>query len=134
VLNTRQLRASSALAMLDRNIGNPETLLREVERDVRALSREGVGSWKAFATAFRAATMLRRGSRADALAGLDAAAREFDTAHMKSYAAAARDRAARLRDDASSDSEIASAAEVLQAEGVVSPERMIAMLLPGFGV
>jgi hypothetical protein len=53
---------------------------------------------------------------------------------MKSYAAAARDRAARLRGDPSSDSEIASAAEVLQAEGVVSPERMIAMLLPGFGV
>jgi hypothetical protein len=48
--------------------------------------------------------------------------------------AAARDRAARLRDDASSAVEIANAAEVLRGEGVASPERMIAMLLPGFGV
>jgi hypothetical protein len=31
-------------------------------------------------------------------------------------------------------SEITKAADALRAEGVVSPERMIAMLLPGFGV
>jgi len=133
VLTGRQLRASSALAMVERHLGDRETLLREVERDARALAR--AGAWgKGFAPAFRAGIALRRGARADALAGLDAAAREFDTAHMKSYAAAARDRAARLRDDASSASEIASAADVLRAEGVVSPERMIAMLLPGLGV
>jgi tetratricopeptide (TPR) repeat protein len=131
-LHRLQLRASSALAMLDLNLGSPQALLREVERDARALASGG--SWSGLATAFRAALALRRGSRADALAGLRRAAREFDAAHMKSYAAAARDRAARLRDDGSSAAEIANAAEVLRAEGVASPERMIAMLLPGFGV
>jgi len=131
-LHRLQLRASSALAMLDRNLGRPQTLLREVECDARALASGG--SWSGLATAFRAALALRRGSRADALAGLGRAVREFDTAHMKSYAAAARDRAARLRNDASSATEIANAAEVLRAEGVASPGHMIAMLLPGFAV
>jgi len=118
--------------MLERKLGNRATLLREVEHDARALARER--SCKGFAAAVRAGIALQRGARADALTGLDAAVREFDAAHMKSYAAAARDRAARLRDDASSASEIMTAADVLRAEGVVSPERMIAMLLPGFGV
>jgi hypothetical protein len=131
-LHGRQLRATSALAMLERKLGDRATLLREVEQDARALARESFG--KGFATAFRAAISLQRGARADALTGLDAAVREFDASHMKSYAAAIRDRAARLRDDASSASEITKAADVLRAEGVVSPERMIAMLLPGFGV
>jgi tetratricopeptide (TPR) repeat protein len=134
ILHGRQLRAASALAMLERKLGDRATLLREVEQDARALSRASSSSSKAFAAAARAGIALQRGARADALAGLDAAVREFDTAHMKSYAAAARDRAARLRDDASSASDITKAADVLRAEGVVSPERLIAMLLPGFAV
>jgi hypothetical protein len=131
-LHGLQLRASSALAMLERNLGSREALLRELDHDTRALAREG--SCKGLATAFCAGIALGRGSRSRALAGLEAAARDCDAVHMKSFAAAARDRAARLRDDGSSPSEIANAAEVLRAEGVVSPDRMIAMLLPGFGV
>lgn len=131
-LHGLQLRASSALAMLERNLGSREALIRELEHDTRALAQEG--SCKGLATAFRAGLALRRGARADALAGLEAAARDCDAAHMKSFAAAARDRAARLRDDGSSAVEIANAAEVLRAEGVASPDRMIALLLPGFGM
>jgi hypothetical protein len=51
---------------------------------------------------------------------------------MKGYAAASRGRSARLRADAATAAEVARAADVLRSEGVVDPERFMAMLVPGF--
>jgi hypothetical protein len=84
-----------------------------------------------FSACLRAGIALHTGARADALAALQSAAAEFERADMKAYAAAARDRAARLRGDAAASAEIAQAAEQLRAEDVVSPERTIEALLPG---
>jgi tetratricopeptide (TPR) repeat protein len=128
------LRGCAALALIARGLGSRDRLLRAVERDARALEREGVAWGRAFALMLRAGIALHRGARSEAVLGLERAATEFDSCEMSGYAAAVRDRAARLRADASSASEIARIAQWLQAEGVVAPERMIAMLAPGLEV
>jgi hypothetical protein len=89
---------------------------------------------RAFALMLRAGIALHSGARSEALRGLERAAAEFDSCEMAGYAAAVRDRAARLRGDASSEPEIARVAQWLRAEGVVAPERMVAMLAPGLEV
>jgi serine/threonine protein kinase len=130
----RALRGCTALVMIARGAGRRSRLLRSVARDARALEREGVAWASAFARMLRAGLSLHLGSRAEAVRGLELAATAFDACEMAGYAEAVRDRAARLRGDASSAAEIARVAKALRAEGVVSPERMIAMLAPGFDV
>jgi hypothetical protein len=122
-----------ALAVLERNLGVREKLLREIRWCARALDREDLLVARAFAAVLRAGISLHGGDREGAVRGLDSAAATFEAADMKAYAAAAHDRAARLRGETSSP-EIERAVEVFRAEGVVAPERMIAMLLPGFRV
>jgi len=96
------------------------------------LEKEGMDWARAFATVVRAAIALQRGSRAGALGGLDSAAEQFGAVDMVAYAAATRDRAARLRDDASAKEAVARASEFFRGEDVTAPERMIPTLVPGF--
>jgi hypothetical protein len=125
------LRAGSALALATRDPARRNALVREARRDARVIAREAMPWSRPFATVLHAGMALLANARPAAIDGFDAAAREFDAADMKAYAAAARDRAARLRDDGSSASEIERAADVLREEGVVAPERMMALLVPG---
>jgi len=130
----RALRGCSALLVIARGGGRRGRLLRSVARDARALEREGVAWARAFAGMLRAGLALHLGSRAEAARGLELAATAFDACEMAAYAWAVRERAARLRGDAASAVEIARVEKALRAEGVVSPERFIAMLAPGFTV
>jgi RIO-like serine/threonine protein kinase/tetratricopeptide (TPR) repeat protein len=125
------VRGGLALAAAQRGLGDRVELLREVARTARALEREGVDWAKGFAMAQRGGIALQTGNRAAAIQCLAESARAFDAADMEGYAVTVRDRAARLRDDASSAPEVALAAEFFESEGVVSPQRMMAMLLPG---
>jgi tRNA A-37 threonylcarbamoyl transferase component Bud32 len=132
-LRVLYLHGASALAMMEHAMGDRRTLLREATRDARAIEREGAGWMRPFARVLRAGIALHDGAREIAARALDAAALDFDACDMTAYAAAARGRLARLRADRSTDSEIARASDLLRAEGVVAPERMIAMLVPGLG-
>jgi tetratricopeptide (TPR) repeat protein len=123
----------AALSMLERKLGDRERLLGEVRRDARAIEREHTAWMQPFAQVLRAGLALHQGERAETLSLLEAAARGYAANDMLAYAAAARDRAARLRGDASRAAEVAGIAELLRAEEVVAPERVIAMLLPGLG-
>jgi tRNA A-37 threonylcarbamoyl transferase component Bud32/tetratricopeptide (TPR) repeat protein len=124
-------RGTTALAMIERGLGDRDALLREAEQAARATERERVEWAQPFAMILRAGIALRSDARARAIGHLDAAAREFDAAAMKGYAAATRDRAARLRADDSTAQEIEHAAEFFRSEGVLVPDRMIATLAPG---
>jgi tRNA A-37 threonylcarbamoyl transferase component Bud32 len=124
--------ASSATAMLEQGLGDRGRLMREAARGATALEKQGVAWALPMAGAVRAGLALRGGSREDAIRGLDDAARGFAACDMAAYAAAARARAARLRNGATSAAVIEQAAAFLSAEGVAAPEKMIRMHVPGF--
>ncbi len=130
-LRTIHHRAGTALAMVERGLGDRASLLREVERGASATEREKVAWAQPFASALRAGLAQRQGRRADALARLDAAVRGFEAAQMMGYAMAARDRAARLRRDGTTGADVALVEEYFRAQQVASPERMISTLMPG---
>ena len=130
-LRTLYAHGASALAMMGARMGDRNALLRQAANDARDIERERMAWMQPFAKVLRAGIALRLGARDAALEGLDAAEREFDAADMTAYAAATRDRAARLRNDESTASEIARVASLMKAEEVVAADRMIAMLVPG---
>jgi hypothetical protein len=130
-VRTLYLQGAAALAMLERRQGDSATHLKEAARAARGVEKEGLAWMQPFARVLRAGVALRKGARDRAVMELDSAARQFAVHDLNAYAASARDRAARLRADHTSAAEIARTAESLQAEGVVAPDRLIAMLLPG---
>jgi hypothetical protein len=130
-LRVHYAHGSSALGMADRRVADRGTFLRHAVADVRAIERERMAWMQPFAKVLRAGVAVRKGSRLEALDGLDAAAREFAAHDMAAHAAATRRRLATLRDDEATASEIAGARGVLTAEQVVAPERIMDMLVPG---
>ena len=119
--------------MVGRGVGDRATLLAEAKHDAAAIERERMEWMQPFATALRAGIALHDGAPEEASLLVQRTAREFDAQDMQGYAAAARDRAARLRGDASAAQEVAHIAAQLRAEEVVAPDRLIATLLPGLG-
>jgi hypothetical protein len=126
-----QLYAASALALIEQGGGDREALLRAAERGARAIADERTEWVAPFVPLLRAGIALRVGDRTGALRGLEAAVVGFEASSMTGHAWAVRDRAARIRDDAASASEIARAAEYFRGEEVVAPERWIGVLAPG---
>jgi eukaryotic-like serine/threonine-protein kinase len=122
---------ASALARVGRPGGERRKLLRRAARSARAIEREATAWMRPFARVLRAGVALHEGRGEEALEALEIAAREFDARDMAAYAAATRDRRARLRGGTSTDPDIAGAAALMRARHVVAPERMIAMLVPG---
>jgi hypothetical protein len=129
-----QLRAMGALLMAQDAVGDKRALLRSAARDARSLEREKASWARPLVTVVRAGIALRSDARGEAIRGLEAAALQFDAAEMAAYAAATRDRAARLRNDATSAADIEHAATFFRGQDVANPERFIAMLVPGFAV
>jgi eukaryotic-like serine/threonine-protein kinase len=121
----------ACLSMLERGLGDRARLLREVRRAARGIGRERASWMRPFVDVLHAGVALHEGSPDAAHATLRAASRGFTAHDISGFAAAARDRAARLRADASSEVEIAEVAQQLKDEGVVAPERLIGMLIPG---
>jgi serine/threonine protein kinase len=127
-----QLSAITALEMLACGLGDRAGLLRRAASEARAIEREAVPSHVPLAHLVRAGIALHTGKRDEAIRGLDSVACDFASLGMMAYAAATRDRAARLRDDASTAGEVERAAAFFRSEGVVAPERFIPMIVPGF--
>ncbi|HEY2201146.1 MAG TPA: hypothetical protein VGH56_04615, partial [Solirubrobacteraceae bacterium] len=120
----------SALAVAERGARDRAKLLRLAVHDARAIERERAPWMQPFASVLRAGIALHTGARDRAVVDLEAAADGFAAGDMSAYAAATRDRLARLRGGAGAPSDIANAAAALRVEGVAVPERLIGMLVP----
>jgi hypothetical protein len=120
--------------MVDRGLGRRRELLALIRRDAGVLARSGMGWAEGLGAMLRAGVELHAGSREQALAQLGRAAAKFEGADASGYAAAVRDRLARLKGGASSAAEIERSAEFFRAQNVACPERFIEMLAPGFHV
>jgi tetratricopeptide (TPR) repeat protein len=99
-------------------------LLQVVEQMARALEREGVAHGWPLARLLVAGAAAVRGDTARAVAALREARRGFEAARMALLAAAA---GARLGGELAEE-----ATAYMAAQRVVSPERMLALLAPGF--
>jgi hypothetical protein len=111
------LRGRAALAA-----GASADMLREAEREARALSREGAAWATALEALLRAGAAARRGRRDEALALLREGEGRCESAGLGLYAAAAR----WWRDDGRADAEA-----WMHGQGVRQPGRLAAMMVPG---
>jgi len=144
LLRVPQLRDEAARATLPE--GTPHELRRRAFAEVRelftrialdrhlvlAIEREGRAWMRPFSELLRAGVDLHDGARGHALKRLETSERGFHAQGLLGYAFAASERVARLRDDGDSESTIVRTAAWLRGEGVVRPERMLAMLVPGY--
>jgi tetratricopeptide (TPR) repeat protein len=123
---------ATALALVAAGLGDRRALLRSVTRDAAAVEREGRLWMRPFSELLRAGVDLHDGARDRALQRLETSERGFRAQGLLGYACAAGERRARLRDDAESATTLTRAAAWLRAEGVVRPERLLAVLAPGY--
>jgi hypothetical protein len=107
--------------------------LRSAEEDARLLEREQQPSSVALALLIRAAVAASRAHQPQALHLLVEAARELEACDMQSFAAAARYRAGRILGGEEGQSRADVALDWLRSAGVKRPERLVALLAPGFG-
>ncbi len=129
--SAHHLRAATALAMLDRGLGDRRELLREAERDARGIERKRAPWAQPFAMVTRAGIALHSGRREEAIAVAEKATRAFEAADLLGYAAATRDQRARLLRSPEAATELAKAADYFRAEEIVAPEKMARILVPG---
>jgi hypothetical protein len=125
----RDLRGRAAVAAA---MSGDRTLLIRALADARALDRGTMPWGRAAAAAIRAGVAAVRGERHDALAQLRIAVPGFALVDMPLYAAAAQRRLGALLGGSEGKGLVATADARLIAEGVVRPDRMAAMLVPGF--
>ena len=125
------LRASAALAAA-RTSADSAALLREAERAAGKLAAERMPWVGPLAAMLRAGAHWSRGDAPEAIALLVGAVRDFEAVDMALYAAAARRRVGEIAGGDGGRAAIAAADAWMREQGVVDPERMTAMLAPGF--
>ena len=109
-------------------------LLRAAEKDVAMLERQSQRPAAPLAAVIRAAIEHQRGDAERATRSLAAAAAGFDAAHMRLHAHAVRRRLGTLLGGDEGHALVAAADAGMVAEAIAEPERMTALLVPGFGV
>ncbi len=131
------LRARSALVAAAQaaaaQVADPGPFLRAAERYARALLRERADWAEALARLVCAGLAAARGDGAGAAELLRDAAARCDATAMRLYAECARRRLGELRGGDEGARLMAEADSWMAGQGVVSPERMAALLVPGFG-
>jgi len=129
------LRGASALAAAtdSANARERSELLEVAERAAGDLVRGRIVLMHPMGLLLRAGTAAVRGKRERATPLLERAAQGFDAAEMALYGAAARRHQARLTGGETGRARVRAADEIMAAEGICDPERMTAMLAPGFG-
>ena len=127
-VQARHLRARLALAIES----PPAALLRRALADARSMHREGAAWSRALAKLIVAAVDFQRGRLERALAGLDAAEGELVEADMFGFAQAARWCRGHLVGGDAGNVLKTDVESWFRDQGVVRPDRMIAMLVPGF--
>jgi tetratricopeptide (TPR) repeat protein len=130
-LQTLHTRGITALALIERGLGDSAALLQQVSKAASAIERERKAWMRPFSALLRAGLDVHDGQSERAIERLQIAERALRDQGLMGYAAAARDRRARLRNDATSATETQSAYAWFQSEGVQRPERMLAVLAPG---
>ncbi len=131
------IRAASAL-LAARSIADEESskerraLLRTAARAARQLRRENFPGARPYCRLLRAALARERGDTERAMALLSVAAEGFDAADMVLYAAAARRHLGRMAGGEPGQNLVRDADALFARETVKNPERMAAMLAPGF--
>jgi hypothetical protein len=118
---------AAAAAGVDR-----QRLLRVAERHAAPMAREHM-SWIApFAPLLRAGIHSVKGEQEAARRLLLVAAEGFDRADMRLYAAAARRRLGQLTGGDEGRTLVLRADDVMRAQGIPKPDRVAAVLAPGF--
>jgi serine/threonine protein kinase len=127
----RELRARTALAALVDERGRGRGLRRAVLREIRYLTREAADWAHGHAHLLRAGLLVVDDEHAAALESYAAAEEVFARTDMKLLACAARDRRGILLGGAEGHALRSEAQRVLDEQGVVNPERVLALLAPG---
>ncbi|MFI5302808.1 MAG: hypothetical protein ACHREM_32365, partial [Polyangiales bacterium] len=129
-IEARHLRARAAIAaaLQDKDV----SMLARAEAEVRRLRRDGLDWSRAFAELVAAAIAAQRGDRAQAEMLLRASIDAFTRIEMQLFAAAARARLGAIVGGAAGETMVAESERAFRAQGVARPERMIAMMAPGF--
>ena len=128
----RYIRARLCVAEGVEAGANGAALLARAASDAKAIERERMEWSQPVAELIQAACSHARGDRARAVTLLRRAAAGFDGASMALHATVARSRLAQLVGGGEGESLSRDAAAWMAQEGVVAPERMIAMMAPGF--
>jgi serine/threonine protein kinase len=124
-------RARCALSLAAQGQGSAG-FLRVAEQMAGRIEREGVAWGDPMAVAVRAGVAACRGDEDAAVVLLDRAIDGFDRADMNFFAASARLRQARIVGGVRGRDRMAEAEPVLRGEGVVNPDGLADMLVPGF--
>jgi hypothetical protein len=127
----RARAALAAAAELPASSRARRGLVAEARRAVRHIAARQVAWGSALAHLDTAAIRDVEADRAGALAGLDQAIAALDGAGMALYAAVARRRRGQLAGDAAGRAAADAAAAWMREQGIVRPDRVAAMLLPG---
>jgi hypothetical protein len=132
------LRARTALAWAAAlpgwgNVRRRRALLAEVERAAEALDGERMAWAELLAAALRGGAAATRGELAAAVEEMNRAADGFRVHGMELFAATARRRAGQWLGGSHGAAQASAAERWMRAQGVVSPDRMTAMMAPGPG-
>jgi serine/threonine protein kinase len=125
-------RARCALSLAAQGQDPDGALLRVAEQAASRIERERLAWGDPMAAAVRAGIASCRGDQSTAVALLDRAIDGFDRADMGFFATAARLRQAGIAGEERARDRLAEAEPVLRAEGVVNPDGLADMLIPGF--
>jgi hypothetical protein len=132
-INIHHLRARTTLGVAAaRPVAERAPLLARVERDAHAILGRERPWGAAFAAMSLAGVAALRGRRDEALPLALDAARRFDAVDMALYAAAARRRWGELLGGDQGRALVAAANRWMRDGGVLDPDRLTAMLAPGF--
>ena len=126
-----ELRGRSALAAA-RTARRPAPFLRAAARDARRLEHEHEPWARAHAELLRAGIAAVRGDQRRAVAGLYAAAAQFETLEMHLHAAASRRRLGELLGAAPGEALVTEADQWMRDQTIRDPARMTNVYAPGF--
>jgi hypothetical protein len=129
-IDVLSLRAQLALASAERDQGDRSGWLRECERSLRRLEREGRPDARLHAQLLRAGAANLVGNSAGALSALAEAVEIGTRSDMVLRAACARFRASELRSDVET---LDRARDEMRRCGVENPDRWVGAYAPGFG-
>jgi hypothetical protein len=128
----RHIRGGCAVAAARVLPWNRRELLASAARDIADIEKEGAEWGMALARQLRAAVRLGRGEQAAAQQLLREAVEHFERCHMGLFAVAARRRLGQLLGGNEGRSLVIGADTWLAAQGIKNPDRITAMMAPGF--
>lgn len=131
-IEANHLRARAALAAAEGGEDARDEALADARRHVRQLSKERAAWARALAGPLRAALAVQSGDQAGGARLLAQGVEHLDREELKLYAAAARFRLGQLAGGDEGRDHVDQARRFFDEQQVADPDRMLAMLVPGF--